>query len=196
MPARPRLGDLPALRLLDAMATPAARAAITGVSFAALVIRDRMLEVGVACVSTAGREGTAAIANLDQVAKGAAGLVAARCEAVIALVSWDGLQAHGACQPTGHAQRPRPAPVRVAGHPWSASRVPCVTGIRGDRPAGQARRAGWSRRTGQQRRQAGAGNGKANSAGKGHQGRRGLAGRNEDPASGGIPVVAANAAVL
>src|ERR1700745_4307397 len=142
------------------MAAATACAAITGVRFAALVVRDRMLEVRVAGVATASREGAGAIADLNQVTKGAAGLVAARREAVIAFVGRDGLQAHGACQPAGHAKRPRPAPVRVAGQRWSASRVPCVTGVRGDRPARLVWRARWPRRVGEQRRQAGTDNGK------------------------------------
>ena len=76
MPTGPGLGDGPAFGLLDLVAAPAACCAVAGAGAAALVMWDGVLEVAVAGVPGAGREGALAVADLHQVAEGVAGLVA------------------------------------------------------------------------------------------------------------------------
>ncbi len=77
MPAGLGLGDGPAVGLLDPVAASAARAAVAGAGPAALVVRDRVLEVGLAGMAGTRREGARPAADLHQVAQGVAGLVAA-----------------------------------------------------------------------------------------------------------------------
>src|SRR6266567_2539926 len=68
-PAWLGLGDLPAGGLLDAVAGATARVGIAGAGGAALAVRDSVLEIRLAGVPGAGREGTLPIADLDQVAQ-------------------------------------------------------------------------------------------------------------------------------
>jgi hypothetical protein len=62
--------------LLDPVAAAAAGAAVAGAGPAALAIRDRVLEVGLAGVAGARREGALSVADLDEVAEGVVRLVA------------------------------------------------------------------------------------------------------------------------
>ena len=77
MPAGLGLGDGPALGLLDPVAAAAARAAVAGAGPAALVIRDRVLEVGLAGMAGTRRERAGPVADLHEVAEGVTRLMAA-----------------------------------------------------------------------------------------------------------------------
>src|SRR6516225_9074102 len=83
VPARAGLGEGPALRLLDPMAAAAARACVARACASALVVGGSMLEVAVACVPGAEREGTFSVPNLDEMPEGVAGLVAVRLMSVV-----------------------------------------------------------------------------------------------------------------
>ena len=75
MPAGLGLGDGPAFGLLDPVAAAASGAAIARAGPAALVIRDGVLEVGLAGMAGTRREGAGSVADLDQVAQGVVRLV-------------------------------------------------------------------------------------------------------------------------
>ena len=72
-----------------------------------------MLEVALAGGAGAGLERALAVADLDQVAQGVAGLVGIRLAAVVAVVCGDGLERDGVVQAAGQGDGPGPAPGRV-----------------------------------------------------------------------------------
>ena len=73
-----------------------------------------MLEVGLFGGAGAGREGALAVADLDEVAEGVAGLVGVRLPPVVAVIGGDGLERDGVLQAAGQGDGPGPAPGRVA----------------------------------------------------------------------------------
>ena len=71
-----------------------------------------MLEVGLASVAAAGREGAGAVADLDEVAEPVAGLVAVGLVAVVAVEGRHRVEAHGELAAAGDGERPVAVSVR------------------------------------------------------------------------------------
>ena len=115
VPAWSWLDDLPASGLLDAVAGTAACAGVTGAGPAALVVRQGVLEVRLAGVPVARWESAGAVTDLDQVTKPGAGVVAARFVAVVAVLGWHHVEAHGKPPAIWQGEFPRAVSVRRTG---------------------------------------------------------------------------------
>src|SRR5580693_402359 len=98
--------------MLNLVAGAAARARIARTGPSALVIRLRVVEVGLAGVAVAGREGAGAVADLDEMAEPVAGLVGVGLMVVVAAEGRHRVQAHGEPPAAGDGERPGAVAVR------------------------------------------------------------------------------------
>src|SRR6185312_2280700 len=114
VPAGPWLGDLPPTRLLDPVAGAAARSGVAGAGPAALVVRERVLEVRLARMPATRGERASAVADLHQVAEPVAWLVALRLAAMVAVEGRHRVEAHDEPPAVGNGKRPGPVAVRRA----------------------------------------------------------------------------------
>jgi len=142
MPARLGLGDRPSRRLLYLMALPAARARSTAAGAAALVVRDRVLEVGVPRVPRARRKGALVVAYLHKVTKLVVRLIRVP---VITFERGDGFKFHGEVPAVGQSQRPGAIPTGKAGIAVAGKDPGRLAGRAGGRWAGGRRLAGQFR---------------------------------------------------
>ena len=142
VPAGARLGDGPAGRLLDLVTRSAAGSGVTAAGPAALVERNGMLEVRLARVPGARREGAGAVTDLNQVTEPVVGLVRMRLVPVITVERGHRLEFHGEIPAVGQGQCPGAMSAGRSGvtGPGKGPRLPAR---RAD-PARWACGGGWS----------------------------------------------------
>ena len=111
VPARLRLSDRPSGCLFNPMAPAAASARVAGIGLPALVVRHRMLKIGLTGGPGTGRERALVIADLDQAAEPVARRVGVDPVPVVAVVRGHDVEPHGQSLSAGQGQCPRAVPV-------------------------------------------------------------------------------------